>query len=192
MQEQIRFYVEGLFADVPPSGEAEALKYELLDSLLTKYANYIDMGMSEQVAYSKVVNSVGDFEEISRELRSVPYQTGETDLREDYYRRATQRISAERSSFGGYRSLCHIGGRGGRHSFGTWCCYDCLSLLPSPLRWLFWLTPSTEEKKEAPPAQFVQDFQTWRQEHEESEKKTQVFGGAIWLLIVAIYLLVSF
>ena len=48
------------------------------------------------------------------------------------------------------------------------------------------------KNKEAPPAQFVQDFQTWRQEHEESEKKTQVFGGAIWLLIVAIYLLVSF
>ena len=116
MQEQIRFYVEGLFADVPPSGEAEALKYELLDSLLTKYANYIDMGMSEQVAYSKVVNSVGDFEEISRELRSVPYQTGETDLREDYYRRQAQKNKRRAILLSVGIGLYVISVRGGRHS----------------------------------------------------------------------------
>ncbi|HHX37785.1 MAG TPA: hypothetical protein GX717_07385 [Clostridiaceae bacterium] len=193
MKEQIRFYVDGLFAEIPPSAESEAMKFELLDSLVNKYDDYINMGISEQVAYSKVVNSVGDFSEISRELQRNISVVDPLASPDAFYARQERRHKR-------HAILLSVG-------IGLYVIsLAAVIAIPSELGVVMMfviaaiatvmviLANTLYGKKNSikQGEQFVEDFQTWRQENDEKVKTRKLFESAFWIIITVIYLIVSF
>lgn len=72
MNKKIENYIKVLFQDVPRSRKATELKEELLANCNEKFEAYLKEGMSENKAYTAVVASLGDIDELLAELKPDP------------------------------------------------------------------------------------------------------------------------
>lgn len=61
-------YVNNLFYALPKSEENARLKSQILDSLQSKYQRYLEEGMSEDMAFGRVVSEFGNMEELMPNL----------------------------------------------------------------------------------------------------------------------------
>jgi len=68
MNNKIKNYVEGLFLDIPGSKKANELKEELLSNMSERFDDYIQDGKTENQAYSLVISSLGDIDEMLAEV----------------------------------------------------------------------------------------------------------------------------
>lgn len=68
MNSKIKNYVEGLFSDIPGSKKANELKEELLSNMSERFDDYILEGKTENQAYSLVISSLGDIDEMLAEV----------------------------------------------------------------------------------------------------------------------------
>ena len=64
MEENLRQYVENLFADAPKTKKMIELRQEIFMNLKEKYYDLIESGATEQEAYEVVKSSVGDVDEL--------------------------------------------------------------------------------------------------------------------------------
>lgn len=64
MNSKIKNYVEVLFSDIPRSKKANELKEELLSNMSERFEDYTQEGKTENQAYSLVISSLGDIDEM--------------------------------------------------------------------------------------------------------------------------------
>ncbi|NLY81300.1 MAG: hypothetical protein GX078_00790 [Clostridiales bacterium] len=64
MNKKIQNYVETLFSDIPRSKKANDLKEEILSNMSERFEDYIKDGKTENQAYSLVISSLGDIDEM--------------------------------------------------------------------------------------------------------------------------------
>jgi len=57
-------YVEELFQAAPSTRRARELKDELLTNLTDRYDDLVEAGEDPQIAYAKVIDGIGDVEEL--------------------------------------------------------------------------------------------------------------------------------
>ncbi|HBA49038.1 MAG TPA: hypothetical protein DCZ91_14825 [Lachnospiraceae bacterium] len=69
MDERIRKYIDGLFADAPKTRKAMEWKEEVVVNTIDKYHDLISEGYNEEDAWQIVINSIGDVTELFEELR---------------------------------------------------------------------------------------------------------------------------
>ena len=68
MNSKIKNYVEVLFSDIPRSKKANELKEELLSNMSERFDDCIQEGKTENQAYSLVISSLGDIDEMLAEV----------------------------------------------------------------------------------------------------------------------------
>ena len=68
MNSKIKNYVEVLFSDIPRSKKANELKEELLSNMSERFDDYIGDGKTENQAYSLVISSLGDIDEMLEDV----------------------------------------------------------------------------------------------------------------------------
>lgn len=68
MNNKINNYIDVLFSDVPRSKRATELKEEMTANMNDRYEDYIKEGKSETQAYSLTIASMGDIDEMMREV----------------------------------------------------------------------------------------------------------------------------
>ena len=68
MNNKIKNYVEALFSDIPRSKKANELKEELLSNMSERFDDYVKEGKTENQAYSLVIGSLGDIDEMLAEV----------------------------------------------------------------------------------------------------------------------------
>lgn len=68
MNGKIKNYVEVLFSDIPRSKKANELKEEILSNMSERFEDYIQAGKTENQAYSLVISSLGDIDEMLAEV----------------------------------------------------------------------------------------------------------------------------
>ena len=68
MNSKIKNYVEVLFSDIPRSKKANELKEELLSNMSERFEDYILNGETENQAYSLVISSLGDIDEMLADI----------------------------------------------------------------------------------------------------------------------------
>ncbi|HHX60248.1 MAG TPA: hypothetical protein GX707_05855 [Epulopiscium sp.] len=68
MNSKIKNYVEVLFSDIPRSKKANELKEEILSNMSERFEDYIKTGKTENQAYSLVISSLGDIDEMLAEV----------------------------------------------------------------------------------------------------------------------------
>lgn len=90
MNAKIKNYVEVLFSDIPRSNKARELKEELLSNMSERFEDYIDQGKTENQAYSLVIGSLGDIDEMLAEVMP----TDEFLNSANYYRKRNARNTA--------------------------------------------------------------------------------------------------
>lgn len=64
MNNKIKNYVDVLFSDVPGTRKARELKEEILSNMSERFEDYISQGKTENQAYSLVISSMGDIDEM--------------------------------------------------------------------------------------------------------------------------------
>ncbi len=64
MNTKIINYVDALFSDIPNNKEANELKEEILSNMSERYEDYIKEGKTENQAFSLVIGSLGDIDEM--------------------------------------------------------------------------------------------------------------------------------
>lgn len=85
MKDQIRQYVDSLFADIIDTKQLHELKEEISANLLDKINDYIAGGDSREAAFQKAVSSLGDMSELIESLKKasaskVPEESEEPGL----------------------------------------------------------------------------------------------------------------
>ncbi len=68
MKDKIKSVIEGLFEGVPESQEAKELQEEMISNAEEKYEDLIQRGFTEEQAYTMVMGSIGDVQELLEEL----------------------------------------------------------------------------------------------------------------------------
>ena len=68
MNSKIKNYVDVLFSDIPGSKKANELKEEILSNMSERFNDYIQEGKTENQAYSLVISSLGDIDEMLAEV----------------------------------------------------------------------------------------------------------------------------
>lgn len=81
MNENLRKYVDDLFASAPQNKKTLELKEELLINMNEKYGDLIHEGYSEDEAYKLVISKVGDIDELIGEIQPSPLDPVEIEQR---------------------------------------------------------------------------------------------------------------
>ncbi len=68
MNKKIQNYINGLFADIPPTKQAKELKEELTANLNERFNDYLQEGKTEHQAYNLVLANMGDIDEILKDV----------------------------------------------------------------------------------------------------------------------------
>lgn len=70
MKEQIKNYLDNLFAAAPKTRRAKEMQEELLSNLFAKYDDLINQGRTEQDAYNITIGGIGDIDELLKDLEN--------------------------------------------------------------------------------------------------------------------------
>lgn len=188
MNEELRSYVERLFAAAPRTAKVNELKEELISNLTAKYSDLVSQGRSEEEAYRIAVGGIGDVNELIRGLENdkiYNYARMESDRR-----RSAIIVSA---AVGLYiialavQILCAVvpflGG-----ALGCVLMFVIAAVATSMLVF----NAMSRPKYHKADTTIVEEFKEWNQQNGERHRIYRAVVSAMWPIIVAIYLLVSF
>ena len=187
MKEKIREYLDAAFWGAPDSEENREIKEALRRDLCDRYDDLVASGIEPGVAYSRVIAGVGDIGEILGRSKT----TGEgSPAGEAKIRVKKGEAQARRKTYPAVYALKDAGWALALAIYfivsfltGAWYVTWVIFLVAAALDRLFnaFVAPKLSEKIGASPAL-----------SEEKQRAFNAVTGAIWLLILVVYFVVSF
>lgn len=185
MEEKLKKYVESMFEDAPKSKKANELKEEITANLIEKYLDLKGKANSEEDSYNMAIASIGNIGELIEKLKK------------DDVLNYTSNVEVKKKS----ALLIAI-------AVGLYICSfipmilldEINNNLGAVLMFLFWgvatallvYNGASKPKYEKVDDTMVEEFKEWKAKKEGSNSRLNSVKSAIWSLIVAIYLIVSF
>ncbi len=181
MNTKLRDYIETLFAGAPQTLRTVELKEEMLQNLNDKYNDLLAEGKNEEAAYNIAVASIGDISALIGERNDDPSS------------------AAKRSSKSALLTAiavmlyilcpvpCILFGEIGNGILGVTLLFVFIAVATGILIY----NNSTKERF-ASDGSMMEDFKQWQNAKSSSSRICASITGALWLLITAAYLLVSF
>lgn len=185
MVAKIRAYIERAFADAPRTRKSVELQEELISNMLEKFNDLLREGKTEEEAYNVVIAGMGDIEELVdglRERQTLHHPTPEER------RRSALLVSV---AVGLYilGPVALIGLSALRNPILGLCIM--LTLVAAATGLLVYnaaVRPKYAREEET----FVEEFKEWKSGREREKGIINSFSAAFSLIVVAIYLWVSF
>ncbi len=185
MVAKIRAYIERAFADAPRTRKSVELQEELISNMLEKFNDLLREGKTEEEAYNAVIAGMGDIEELVdglRERQTLHHPTPEER------RRSALLVSV---AVGLYilGPVALIGLSALRNPILGLCIM--LTLVAAATGLLVYnaaVRPKYAREEET----FVEEFKEWKSGREREKGIINSFSAAFSLIVVAIYLWVSF
>jgi len=185
MVAKIRAYIERAFADAPRTRKSVELQEELISNMLEKFNDLLREGKTEEEAYNAVIAGRGDIEELVdglRERQTLHHPTPEER------RRSALLVSV---AVGLYilGPVALIGLSALRNPILGLCIM--LTLVAAATGLLVYnaaVRPKYAREEET----FVEEFKEWKSGREREKGIINSFSAAFSLIVVAIYLWVSF
>lgn len=188
MNDRLRNKVDELFVNAPRTRRANDLKEELLANLIDKYNDLIASGKSEDEAYNNVIDGIGDVNELLRGLKESDvfnYEKAEKERKKfalilsvsvGLYILSVIVLILGVSVFGdsGVISVCVM-----------------LAIVAVATGLIIYGAVSRPKYAKADDS-MVEEFKEWKSVHTERNKILQSVKSIMWMLIVIIYLAVSF
>lgn len=185
MEEKIRNYVEGLFADAPQSKKVYELKEEMIQNLVEKYRDLITQGMPEDAAYNIAVSGIGDVDDLIRSLEGPSYDVGEE------FRQRNR--SAALTAIGVIAIILSVVPvilfeTLGMENIGVCLMLGMIAVGVGLLIYAAKTKPRYMKKEDT----MVEDFKAWQADQGQKKGLLRAISSALWTLTVALYFLLSF
>lgn len=182
MIQQIRIYVNELFADAPQTKKAAELKEEVCSNLIDKYVDLTGRGMSEEEAYKATIASIGDIDELFKMLE----QEDEDP--------ASRRKNALLVSIAVMLYIISVvplfiaNTVGYDEELGLVAMLAICAVATGLLVFNYMTRPKYRRLDDT----MVEEFKEWKQQRKKDNGTFGAISGALWTIIVAIYFLISF
>jgi hypothetical protein len=185
MEEKIRKYVEGLFADAPKTKKTIELRQEIYTNLIDKYNDLRGSGATEEEAYEIVKTSVGNVDEL---LESLYEKTKEDRMENELLKKKAAKYNSISVTLYIASPIFIIA----FVAVGNW--------MPGLILLLGCIAVATGIKVysnsiysyEKEDDTLVEEFKEWKAENKGRVEKKNTYSGVLWLLIVVAYFLISF
>lgn len=182
MIQQIRIYVNELFADAPQTKKAAELKEEVCSNLIDKYVDLTGRGMSEEEAYKAAIASIGDIDELFKMLE----QEDEDP--------ASRRKNALLVSIAVMLYIISVvplfiaNTVGYDEELGLVAMLAICAVATGLLVFNYMTRPKYRRLDDT----MVEEFKEWKQQRKKDNGTFGAISVALWMIIVAIYFLISF
>ena len=189
MEEKLRKYIEDLFADTTPSRRALELKEELAQNLNEKYRDLIADGKTPEAAYSIAVAGIGD---ISGLLSSLERDSSVTAVLDEQRKKSARNVAIAVML---YITSCvpaiiiselGFSGKEGTVISILWMFLSCAAA--TGLLIYNGMTKVKPQKGDT----VVEEFRRWQSESNDKKQLRHAISGAMWSIIVVLYLIISF
>ncbi len=188
MIQKIRGYVDDMFREAPQTKQARDLKEEVCSNLIDKYVDLTGGGMPEEEAYAAAVASIGDIDALLAELKDA----GQSPMDDP---RARRRSALLVSGAVGLYILSVVPvilvGESGDESAAIKGVVAMFVLCAIATMMLIF-NAMTKPKYRKMDDTMVEEFREWKHTQKQGNSLYNALSGALWMLIVAAYFLISF
>lgn len=179
---KIKEYINDLFKNAPKTQKTEKFKEELLANLLDKYYDLLKNNIEDEVAYKKVILSIGNIDDLF-EKDTI------TLTKENWDRRKSARIVAIAVMMYILSPVSVIVfGSFGIEVFGIVFMFIMIASATGLLIYNNMTKPQYLNLDDT----LAEEFKEWKSYNEKNIRIKKSISSAMWAIIVAIYLLVSF
>lgn len=188
MKEDIRTYINNLFAGAPDNSKVRELKEEILSNINARYDDLISQGRSEEEAYKIAIDGIGDVNELIKGL--------ENDKIYNYARReADRRRSAAIVSVAVGLYFIAVAVQllfsiipGLRPEIGCVIMFVIFAIATAMIVYNAMSRPKYRKSDDT----IVEEFKEWNHTSNENIQIYRSLKSVVWTLIVVIYLVISF
>lgn len=183
MQDKLREYIDTIFEGTPATRRAVELKEEMLQNLKDKYDDLLAGGKTEEAAYNIAVASVGDVDELLAGMKEGASRISQQEIKAEK-RRSALFISVSVALY----IMCPIPLFLVQDEIGL-----ILTLVVAAVATgLIIFNSMTRNSYKREDDTVVEEFKEWKQQTSRSRQAFKSISGALWLMLVVIYLLISF
>lgn len=186
MISKIRAYITRAFEDVPRTKKSIELQEELISNLIEKFNDQLKLGKNEDEAYTSVIAGIGDLSELVEGVRE--RQTLMSQSPEDRKKNALIIASAVVLYILSpmvlilFTEIMHL------EILGLLMMFVLIAFATGMLVYNAASKPKYLREEET----LVEEFKEWKAGKDKNQAAYAAFKSAFWLIIVAIYLFISF
>ena len=186
MISKIRQYITRAFEDLPKTKKSVEMQEELISNLIEKYNDQLAQNKTEEEAYSTVIAGIGDLSELTESLKERHVLSS---ISSDERRRSARNTAFAVMLF----ILSPMALILGNEIFGQ----DIIGLAVMFLFIAIWTgiliyTHASKPKYLKEEETMIEEFKEWKSKKNRDKGLFEALGSAYWLIVVVIYLYVSF
>lgn len=183
---KIRTYINRAFEDVPRTKKSMEMQEELISNLIEKFNDQLRLGKSEEEAYTSVIASIGDLSELTEGMRERHVLSGPTPQERKrsamfvtiavmLYILSPMVLIVSDQNFSS-----PISGLAG------------MFILVAIATGLLVYNQASKPRYLKEDETLVEEFKEWKSSRQKNKSIYDALSSAFWLIIVAVYLYVSF
>jgi ABC-type multidrug transport system fused ATPase/permease subunit len=183
---KIRAYITRAFEDVPRTKKSMEMQEELISNLIEKFNDQLKLGKSEEEAYTNVIAGIGDLSELTEGLRERHVLSGPTPTE----RKRTALIIAVSVMIYILSPIVLIifVEMFGQETLGLAMMFAMIAIATGLIVYNQASKPKYIREEET----MVEEFKEWKSARQKNKSLYEALSSAFWLIVVAIYLYVSF
>ena len=186
MISKIRAYITRAFEDVPKTKKSIELQEELISNLIEKFNDQLKIGKTEEEAYTSVIAGIGDLSELVEGVRE--RQTLMSQSPEDRKKNALVIAIAVVLYILSPMVLILFAELLSMEIFGLLMMFVLIAIATGMLVYNAASKPKYLREEET----LVEEFKEWKAGKDKNQASYAAFKSAFWLIVVAVYLFISF
>ncbi|HAM63880.1 MAG: hypothetical protein A2Y20_03420 [Firmicutes bacterium GWF2_51_9] len=183
---KIRTYINRAFEDVPRTKKSMEMQEELISNLIEKFNDQLRLGKSEEEAYTSVIASIGDLSELTEGMRERHVLSGPTP--QERKRSAMFVTIAVMLYILSPMVLIVFAQNFAAEITGLAGMFTLIAIATGLLVYNQASKPRYLKEDET----LVEEFKEWKSSRQKNKSIYDALSSAFWLIIVAVYLYVSF
>jgi len=192
MEDNIRKYVDELFAETAPTRKAVELKEEMIQNLHDKYNDLISEGKTQEAAYNIAVAGIGDISALLAELEADVVPQAQ-EIRES---EEARRTSAMLTSIAVVIYILSIlppiilALTSNRYvaSIGVPVMFVMVAIATGILVYINMTKPRYSRGSDT----IVEEFREWQSDTQHHKALRRAISSALWAIVAALYFIISF
>ena len=186
MEENLRKFLENLFADAPKSKKTVELREELYLNLKEKYQDLVKKGATEDEAFEIVKRSVGDVERLIQDINE-PDPTSKAAM-EQRRKKSAFRIALAVGLYILSPVAIILFGTMGQPIVGLVLMFALIAAATSIMVYNNIMRPKFVKIDDT----MVEEFREWKASNAAKAEKKNLYSSIVWPIIVVLYFLISF
>ena len=183
---KIRQYITRAFVDVPRTKKSVEMQEELISNLIEKYNDHLAQNKTEEEAYNTVVAGIGDLSELTESLRERHVLSSETP--EERKRTARNTALSVMLFILSPMALIVSAEVFNQEILGLSLMFVLVAIGTGTLIYTQASKPKYLKEEET----MIEEFKEWKSKKSHDKGLFEAISAAYWLIVVAIYLYISF